>query len=337
MGILSAIEEIRGKQREIAKAVETGTWGSTIREISFADAVVAYGDLTTPFVSALAHTQAKETTHRWRDVAVRAGSTNLGTLENAAPTERQQTPTKRSNTCQIFSGRVNISGSGIQEAANGIYGSDILDQLAWQIGLEMKGILKDVEKQILFGTEQTGSPRRFKGLIGDLGTYNGLVQTTRYSVSATAGTGTLIQNAFDEFLQTCFDQGTGFFPTDVFCNSRDARRIAGWANTSAFTYGPKDVADLANLQFPAGYSVVPYLSPFGAVKIHVHPFLTYSATVANNVLLAVNMGLLKLADFRPLHVADVARTTDGVARDLIYEASLELNVEPAHGLMYTYA
>ena len=241
MGIVDAIRDLRQREEEIVKLVETGNYGSTVREIDFPTAAAIYGDVGTWCVSNLAHTTARETTHRWRDVAVRAGSTNLGSIEANAPTERQVYPVQRTNTCMIRDARISVSGSASKEAENGIYGDDLANQVQFQISVEMKGLLKDIEQQILFGTLNTGQPRRFKGLAGDVGTWNGFLSTNVYDMNTNHGTTAITAAFVNQFLRSIYDQDTGFFPDTLLVSSKTVIKFAGFANVSNFTYTPADI------------------------------------------------------------------------------------------------
>ena len=340
-GIAGAITQWREHEEEFVKAVMTsdrtiGTSGG--KEIRFEDAAAIYGGVDTWFVNNLAHTKAQAITHRWRDVQIRAGSTNLGATEAGTPTERQQTPVTRTNTTQIFSGRVKISLSAAQEAANGIYGGDQLDELAFQVNLEMRGILKDIEQQVLWGTEATeaNDNRRFKGLIGDVGTYNGLIQATRIDTNTTHGTTTLRKGIIDQWLATIYEQDTGFFPDTIVCDSRAALKFAGFTNNAQFVYGIEDIIRLQQAGFPVGTPAIPYLSPFGPLTIVIHPLIATSGTLANNYMLAIRKEFVKLADFRVLNVREVAQSGSWVARDIETELTLETKVQQCMGILYDF-
>jgi len=340
-GIASAIRQWREHEEDFVKAVMSSdrtiaTAGG--KEIRFEEAALIYGGIDTWCANNLTHKKAIAITHRWRDVAIRAGSANVGATEAGTPTERQQTPTTRTNTCQIFDGRVKVSKSAAQEARNGVYGGGELDEVAFQTELEMKGILKDVEKQTLFGTEVTepNNNRRFKGLVGDVGTWNGLVQTNRINCNITHGTTTLTASIFDQLLATIYAQDTGFFPDTVLCSAKTALKFKGFASNSQFTYGIEDIQRLSQGGFPAGTPVVPYLSPYGPLTVVIHPMIADSATVANNFLVVFRKELVKYADLRQMEIADVASSGSWVAKDIEVELSLEIAVQAHAGILYNF-
>jgi hypothetical protein len=333
--ILSAIREWRGYEEEVIKAVLTSDRDSTQRQLVFSEVATVYGDVGTYFVRTLAHKDATTITHRWRDVEIRAGSTNLAGVEAGAPPERKKISTTRTNTCQIFNGRVKVSGSTQAEADKGAYGpGGSLDEVAWQTELEMKGILKDIEKQTIFGTEVTsGDERRTKGLVGDVGTWNGLIQTNRTNLNTLTGTTAIHANGINQFLRGIYANNTGYFPDTLLVSGKAALKFAAIANTNNLVITQADIKN-GNVIFPAGTPVTTYLSPYGNMDVVIHPFISDSATPGNNFILAINKNLIKYADLRQMFVKPVASSGDWVAKDIIYEAALECKVEACMGILH---
>jgi hypothetical protein len=341
-GLQEILQQRKEREEEFVKSVMTSdrtisTSGQ--KEITFSDAAQIYGDITTWCVNNLSHSKAISITHRWRDVAVRSGTSNLAVAEAGTPTEREVIPTTRTNTTQIFAGRVKVSDSATQEAANGVYGPES-DEMANQVTLEMKGILKDIEKQTLLGTEasEPNDLRRMKGLVGDVGTYNGLIQTNVDDCDTNYGTAVLTASIINQSLAKIYANATGYFPDTMLVSAKTAIQLMALANTNNFVYTAADLAALqaGTLGFPAGTPVVPWISPFGSLKVVVHPLIADAATDANNYIVFINSNLVRYADFIPLRVSPVARTGLYEAKDISTELSLELRIEPAHGILHSF-
>lgn len=326
-------QDILRKSGETAAkaAMVTATMSAaSVVELDWVQATTLYGNDETPIISKIGKTTSKAITHRWREATARAAASNTNNENAAAKAPVSVAPAAKTNTCQIVKGTIGVSDSAIQEAANGIYGSDAIDYIAMQLELETRGILKDIEYSVLFGVESTSDARMMNGLVGAVGTWGGVIQTTRKDLSDAA----FSETYFNAFLNDIWEQQAGVYPDTVYCS------LAATQTVNAFTTNYRQnvvtAGDLANL--PAGTRVTKFIAPWGGVvDIVPHPLCTNSATSANNWMLAVRSDLIKLADFRPLKVRKVVATdADGEEWELVWEGTLECKIEKAHGILRNF-
>ncbi len=318
---------------DLAKAqMVTATMSSaSVVELDWAETLEIYGNDETPLISDIGKTTARAITHRWREATARAAASNTSNEGGAAKAAVSVTPAAKTNTCQIIKGTIAVSRSAIKEAANGIYGTDLVDEVAWQIETEMRGILKDLEYSVLFGVVSTTDPRMMKGLLGAVGTWNGVIQTTRIDNGAAAFSETVFKNA----LSTIWGVQAGKYPDKVYTSLAGCKAINAFTtSTYQISISPAELDALV-----AGTRVVKYTAPWGGlVDIVPHPLNTNSATAGNNWILGVNSGLLKLADFDSLKVRKLlASDTDAENWEIIWEGTLEARVESAHGILRNFA
>jgi hypothetical protein len=289
-----------------------------------------YGNDETPLVSSLRYDKSMAITHRHREATRRAAAANTNNEMASAKAAVSLTPAPVTNTNQILKGTIGVSGSAIAEAANGIYGTDIINEVSWQLEQEIVGIFKDLENVMLFGVESTSDPRQMKGLIGAVGTYNGFIQTERKNGSAAA----LDQTMFDALLGEIWVQQAGRYPDTILCSLQAAKLINVW---SAPQFQVQiSVDQLANLT--AGQRVIRYIAPWGGLlDIVPHPLCANVATAANNWLAAIRKDLLAIAPLRPLHTRPIPSDVDGQLFEVLIETTLDERVEKAHGILRNFA
>lgn len=324
---------LKQSAEDVAKAqMVTATMSAaSVVELDWDETLAIYGNDETPLVSRLGKTSAKAITHRWREATRRAAASNASNEGSAAKNPVSVAPAAVTNTCQIIKGTIGVSDSAIQEAKNGIYGTDILDEISFQLENETVAILKDLENALLFGVQSTTDPRQMKGLVGAVGTWDGFVQTTRTDNSAAAFSETI----FKAWLRNIWAAQAGKYPDLVLCSMAATNAINAF--TTNHTFNLSSPADLLNL--PAGTLVKNYAGPWNKwVDIYPHPLNTNSATAGNNWMLGVTTENLKIADFRPLKVRKVVSAdVDGEEWEVIWEGTLQCKVEKSHGILRNFA
>ena len=329
------LKKIVGQADEVTKTAVTseGMGAASVQEMDFAQYLTTVNDPQTPILNAIGTVTAKGTQHKWRQATIRAAAANINVENSAAKSGVSVIPAMVSNTCQIIKGTVEVSNSAVQEAQNGLYGTDLQNMIAAQIEMEMAGLAQDLESAILFSPEDTsdsGGARSMKGLIGVVATWNGFIQTTRTDKSA----GTFDQTYVDGLLSSIWGQNPRQLPTALVGSLAFTTKVSSYA--TAMRYNISSPEELARV--PAGQRVTQYVAPWGGIlDIIAHPLCVNSATQANNWFAALTLENIKKADFRPLSSRPLPATTDGQLYEIIWEGTLEVRNEKSHGLVRNFA
>lgn len=343
----NAFAALEQRRQEFVKQVmsDDRSTASLNKKLTWTEAAFLYGDVASPLTQTLAHVPASGVTHTWRDLKVRAGTANVGT-EAATPTSRGDgIPSGHSNTCQIFSDKVSVSGSAAEEARRGTYGPES-DEVGFQTNYKMRAMMQDVEWTTLYGVEVTvaaaGDPqqRQMKGLVGTVGTWDGLIQTNRYAVKdLISGQDHLDLPAIDAFLAACAEQNSGEYIDTLLVSIRTATRLKALNTTAQFVFTYADLQQIAQSGMPAGTPIGVYFSPLGPIQIKVHPKIANDASVkANNFLIGYKEELVRFADFRELDAKPLAVTGDTEGEKLlVVELTLELLAEAHAGILHTFS
>jgi len=329
--IVNALLKKSGEEVAKAYTLSATLVAASVVELDWVQTLALYGNDETPLISRIGRTKSQAVTHRWREATARAAASNTSSENAAAKSAVTVNPGAKTNTCQILKGTIGVSGSAVQEAQNGIYGTDALNMVALQLEMETKGILKDIEYSALFGVEATTEPRQMKGLVGLVGTWNGWIQTTRTDGSDAA----FDQTMFEGFLEDIYTEGTGLYPNRLYCSIAAASKINTFTSAYRLNIDAADAEALAAAM--AGMKVKYYIAPWGGiVEIVPHPLCENDATSANNWMMAVNENLLALADFRALRTESLPKTTDAELWEVLYEGTLEAKIESAHGILRNF-
>lgn len=332
-------EKLLDQYNETVAKTAFGTAGAVsagIVELDFAEVIKATNSPQTPLLNAIGVTKAKAVTHRWRKYTYRAGAANKNLEGSAAKASVSVVPAAVTNTCQILKGTVEVTRSAKKEAQNGIYGSALLDDLAFQLEAETTGIMSDLELALLNGVEDTsdvsGSERTMKGIIGAAGTYNGFVQTTRTNLAA-GGAVALASSQVRGLLKTIYKLTPGSLPNVIIGSIDFCEKLQDFA--TMLRYNITDPADLLNV--PVGQRVTTWTAPWnGSLEIMPHPLIENSATPANNYFAAINTGDLFRADFDPLQRRPVPSSNDGDLYEVLWEGTLECHNENGMGIAYGF-
>lgn len=281
---------------------------STIN-ISFADAVALYGGVRVPLLERIGKVKAREVTHRWRDAAVGAAAENAfvegASIATIAAATTKTSPVAHTNTCQIVANVLQVSGSAMAEAENGVYGGELMNMLDWQLKAKMPQMLASIALSAWFNVEVTAataaeaSARQMSGLVGtvaDDGFDDGLLSTTgRAYVYDKAGKA-LDEGVFNDWLELIAGNGGGDanLPTAVYTSLKGVRKISTFANATTLVQGD----GLSNLV--AGQRVSRYVAPWGEIlDIVYEPQNTHDGTNSyNNWMCAINEENAAIASLR---------------------------------------
>ena len=187
--------------------------------------------------------------------------------------------------------------------------------------------IQDIERAALLGTESTSDPRAMKGL-----------QAWLTSNQVNVGGTTLGTAHVETLLTTISNQKTGHLPTAIYAPAAVLTAMSKWANNRVqFVADVGNLEALRNLQVSVGQAVGWYMTQFGPLELVLAPEVPYSAgTAALNYIYAVSEPLLRLADFRPLQTTLVVTSADSLTRSIVWEGTLEVRCEKAHGVIKNF-
>lgn len=341
--------------KAMAAGVSANDWAAaTVINVSFEDMVTVWGGVETPLLTRCGVERAVAITDMWRDIEIAAAAENAqieGTVATAL-TAVPNTPTKRTNTCQLMMELINVSGSAMEEARRGVFGSaaDVADQIAFQASVRLPQMVASLALSSWFNLEVTqasaaeASARQMSGLIGTVGSGgfdDGLLTTTsRATVTDNSGAA-FDQDIFDAWLSAIAVAGAGarYRPTAVYCSLTAQQKISQFSSMVNVTVSLNELNNLT-----AGARVTKYNAPWGAaIDIVWEPQNSHSATAANNWMAALCEPLIKHRPFRGtpseggMIVTKLPYVPDLEQACALYEGTIKAEVFKAHGVLHDFS
>lgn len=282
----------------------------------------------TPLLSAIKKVKAKGTYHEWQTDSLTAASATNAAIEGDEASFSTPTATTRlGNYTQILTKNAIVTGT--QESVDKAGRSS---EMAYQIERRMKEIKRDAEAS-MFGAAVIGNPKvagndttaREMGSIETYMTSNvsfgtgGAVATGDGSDAMTAGT----DRAFSEtllttVLESCFDNGGN--PSILAVSATNKGVVSGFAGSGQTRYVNSDDKTLRT-------AIDVYEGDFHKLKV-----VACRQLVGDNVF-CIDPEYLACADLRPAFTEDLAKTGDAWKKQIIWETTLEVCNEAAHGLI----
>jgi len=328
------VREIVQRRSSHLQAAISSTTVTSQRDLTWDEITTTYGDYATHFTARLATARAKGVTHYWRERVIRNAAANAQD-EGFAWADLSEPsavlPTKLTNTCQIFAGKITLTASEAEEARLGRLGPDLVDLLNDQLDQEYRGILKDIDKQVIEGVESETDPRTFLGLAGALGTWDGFIQTCQEDAGGDALSEDDIKAGFVKVWNATKGR---YAPNALYMSMETAQAFADFTDKVRFNV---DLSD-ADVAIKAGQRVGRYQHQYGVADLFVHPSIPYdSGTEANNVILGVCEDNVKLAFLRNFATKKLPELIDGEQAGMVGELSMEVRVEKSHFLVVNFA
>lgn len=252
--------------------------------------------------------------------ATHADNTVVYVISNAAlegdtaPTSRETSRTRRANYTQIFTAKVDVSGTAI--ASNWI---GVANEFEHQKELRMKEVLWELERAVLRGSTPGSS---------DVGsdTVRRSIQGIMFWFSTNtnnASSATLTKDLLDGYIRDAWSNGARGANL-LMCNAFQKSKIDGFT-TSATRYGPRD-----NL---VRTYVDKYETSFGVFDVMLNH------NVPTDEVWMLNTDLIKVLPLkgRSFFHKKLGDTGDNTMGQLIGEYTLELRNEAAHMRAYGLA
>ena len=308
-------------------ALETGSFASYAaignRE-DLSDVIYDISPTETPFLSSIPRTKASGTKHEWQKDALAAASSTNFVLEGDAATIDATTATTRVfNYCAISDKTARVTGT--QEAVNS---AGRRSEMAYQMEKRMKELKNDVEKIILennaYVAGNTTTARECAGAQAWIVTNQSVAgdatpATGDGSDAHTDGTARAIQESFVEtVLGNAWNSGGN--PTLAILGKAQKQAFASFSGNATRTHDgqTKKITNTIDI----------YIDPLGN-EVRLVPDRFCPADVVY-FFDTENVAFSTLRDFQS---ADIARTGDSQAKQLLVEYTLEMRNEAAHGII----
>jgi len=281
----------------------------------------------TPIFSMSGRGSADNRIHEWQTDALRASAANAAVEGDDADTATHSPTTRLNNYTQIFTETAFVSGT--QE--KGMNPAGRKSEMAREIAKKMKEIKLDAEKAIA-GLGPNGNPKvtgssTVAREFGDIYTYltsnvevgaTGAVSSGDGSDAMTDGTNAdLTEAMLTAVCQDLFNNGGN--PNTLVCSAVNKGVISGFAG-NATRYVSTDDKKLVT-------SIDVYVGDFHSLKI------VPSREIDGANVLLLDPQYLKIAEMRGLSSYDLAKTGDNYRKHMVWEWTLEVCNEAAHGLI----
>lgn len=285
----------------------------------------------TPILSAMGRCKAKNTLHEWQTDTLAAAAMNHAIEgDDGQDADALTATTRLNNITPILKKKMVVSGT--QE--NGMDHAGVQSEMAYQESKKMKEIKLDLEYMIINGGETNGignvrvagdatTAREMSSLQCYINTNNSVGSLG--ASSAGTGADAMTSGTDREFTEAMLTAMLAL----CFTNGADPKILAVDATNkglvSAFTGGSTRYIDSHTKEL------------VNSIDVYVGDFHTLAVTPCRQcpgeIAYAIDTQYAKLAELRPLQSYDLAKTGDNVKREMIWECTLQVGTEKAHGIV----
>jgi len=248
---------------------------ATIRE-ELQDAIHNVDPFRTPLLSRLRQVPIDNNHVQWLTDSFRAAATNAWLEGIAFTAQALTTPSRSSNTTQIF-----YDGGSVSDRQKVTGHAGVADPISYYEGKDLIEMKKDMELALVKGSAATGS----SNVVSQLGGFMNIVSTNKTSTSSV----TLTEIIFGNLLEMVWDD-TDAMPTDVYVGPKLKRTISGYSTDVTRNIAAEEKRQLL--------IVNQYDSDFGAVNIHLHRDMTSSESACD--LLCIDPNYFATGWLQPL-------------------------------------
>ena len=283
----------------------------------------------TPILSAIKKGKASNTNHEWQTDALAASASNAHIEgDDAQDADAISATSRLGNNTQILKKKCVVSGT--QE--KGMNHAGVKSEMAYQEAKQMKGIKLDAERAMLdngsaLGNAKVAGNATTAREMASLATY--LTSNTSFGVGGAAATGDgtnaltagTDRDLTEALLTTVLSAAwvSGGDPSILAVSATNKGVVSDFSGGST-RYIDTDTKQLV-------HSIDVYVGDFHTLKV-----VPCRQLVGDNVY-AIDPSYLKWADLRPLNSYDLAKTGDNFKREMVWEGTLEVCNEAAHGLI----
>jgi hypothetical protein len=304
------------------------------------DAITIVSPTETPFLSGLAKTVARATTHQWLiDSLDSFGDPDVGNADvNVVPESYDAVFTSETNRNRLLNYthilRKTVDVSDTQRAVNT---AGIADEFIYQLRKKLIELARDIEFALIHsqlnnqtevgnvgGTPATG--RQMEGILNYLEPDPAGV-TANYLDSAEEGTITeagspiarITESVYNDHLETMWDKGT--IAKTAYCNAPQKREISGFISNATTSLNTR-YTDAASMMAVTNIDI--YKGDFGTQAIVLHRYMP------NRQILTLDEDYWKIAVLRPILCVELARAGNSTRAMIEAELTLEA-LAPATG------
>lgn len=304
------------------------------------DIIYDISPIDTPILSMIPKVKATNRVHEWQtDVLDQCSAANAAVEGDDAAGSTLTATVRPNNVCQIFT-KVPIV-TGTQES---IEHAGRSSEINYQLAKEMKAIKRDMEGSITANVAKvTGddtTARRMGGLAAWIGSNDAFATGSSGGSPASpvgadgtaartdASTKAAFQEAdFKTALALCYNAGAD--PTYVVLSGINKQVFSSFSGGMTRFDSAEDARLIATVDI--------YRSDFGTLAIIPDRWLggasAANVPVRGRDVWILDPTMLALAELRPLFMQDLAVSGDSIKKQLLWEATLEVRNEKAHGLV----
>lgn len=283
----------------------------------------------TPFLSSIKKSKASNTNHEWQtDALTTVSATNAHIEGDDATPAAPSATTRLGNYTQILKKHAVVSGT--QE--KGMNPAGRKGEMAYQVARRMKEIKRDLEASMIggaaIGNAKVAGNDTTAREMGSIYTYltsnvslgvNGVVAAGTGADVMTAGTDRdLTTTLLNTVLSSCYTNGGD--PSLLFVSPTNKGVVSAFTAGGATRYVTTDDKKLTT-------SVDVYVGDFHTLKV------VPSRQIVGDNVLAIDPGYVAFAELRPLNSYDLAKTGDSFRKEIVWEGTLEVCNQAAHGLV----
>ena len=281
----------------------------------------------TPLLTMCGKNEATGTAHDWLTDTLADAADNKAIEGNDVSGTQAASRVRRSNYCQILTKNAIVTGT--QEKV--LKGGGVKSEMAYQLARRMKEMKRDGEFAMIgasnakvAGDESTA--REMGSLDAYLFTNNALAAGSSDAtgdgtdVSDYAGTDrALTETILKESLQNIYDNSGGNESLNMLVSATDKGIVSNF--TSAATrYVTTDDQQLVA-------SIDVYVGDFHTVRVIPDRYIKAGLSYV------IDPEYIKCSELRPMNSFDLARLGDSERKQVIWEWTLEVSNEKAHGLI----
>jgi len=278
----------------------------------------------TPFLSSLTRTAAEGVKHEWQlDELDAASAANAVVEGDEATGDTANITTRPSNYCQIADKVPVVTGT--QEA---VKKAGRASEMAYQVEYKTLALKRDVEAATLANQARVvGTDTAARRMAG---AQAWIVANQNIASDATAATGdgtdahtdgtarALTEAMFEEVLGECWDSGGN--PTTAILGKAQKQVVAGFSGNATRTHDGegKKITNAVDI----------YIDPLGS-EVRLVP----CRQAPTDVVYFFDMDYVKLATLREFTNNEIASTGDYYKRQIIWEGTLQVGNQNAHGII----